>query len=269
MKRIELFEFEDFPRFPTWIRTSITNLIVVLQKMMGTSDTLVALLFRIRERHNFSKIVDMGSGSGGPMRQLAEKLNAEKAKQISVLLTDLYPNPQFVAETNAAGVAGFRYSETPLDASNVSQAPEGLKTMMNCFHHMPPKKATQILRSAQENKQGILIYELTDNTIPLLAWWLFLPLSLVIMVIMVVFMTPFVRPLSLKQVLFTYIIPIIPLFYAWDGQASAVRTYSMDDIRELLAELPSDEKYNWEVASALKADGKKAGYYVLGLPKEN
>jgi hypothetical protein len=266
MKRLELFEFEDFPRFPSWIRTSITKLIVVFQKMMGTSDLLAALLLRIRERHNFTKIVDMGSGSGGPMVNLLKKLNEQSQKPIQLTLTDLHPNPRFVKDINAAGIANLYYQEKPLDATNLSQAPEGLKTMMNCFHHMSPKKAKQILRSAQENKQAILIYELTDNSIPTIAWWLFLPLSLVIMIIMVVFMTPFVRPLRFKQVFFTYIIPIIPIFYAWDGQASAARTYSINDIRELLAELPSSN-YIWEVEKALKADGKAAGYYLLGLPK--
>ncbi len=266
MKRIELFEFEDFPQFPSWIRTSITNLIVVLQKMMGTSDLLAALLLRIHERHNFSKIVDMGSGSGGAMPILLEKLNAQSNNNFELLLTDLHPNPTFVKDINASGIANLRYQEQPLDATNLSQAPEGLKTMMNCFHHMSPKKAKQILGSAQENNQAILIYELTDNSIPTIAWWLFLPLSLVILIVMVIFMTPFVRPLSFKQVFFTYLIPIIPLFYAWDGQASAARTYSLDDIRELLATLPKSN-YTWELEIARKENGKAAGYYLLGLPK--
>ena len=48
---------------------------------------------------------------------------------------------------------------------------------------------------------------------------------------MVLFMTPWVRPLSWQQLLFTYLIPIIPLCYAWDGQASIMRIYTFDDIQ--------------------------------------
>ena len=45
-------------------------------------------------------------------------------------------------------------------------------------------------------------------------------------------MTPFVKNLTLKQIIFTYLIPIVPLIYAWDGQASLVRMYTFKDIEK-------------------------------------
>ena len=86
-----------------------------------------------------------------------------------------------------------------------------------------------------------------------------------VLVIMVWFMTPFVRPLGWKQLLFTYLIPIIPLVYAWDGQASLVRIYTKTDLEEMIGEVPDD--YSWTIEPALNAKGKKSGYYILGLPK--
>jgi hypothetical protein len=78
-------------------------------------------------------------------------------------------------------------------------------------------------------------------------------------------MTPFVRPLTGKQLLFTYLIPIIPLVYAWDGQASLVRMYTFEDLRQLLPAAVDD--YVWEMGPAPKPDGKHQGYYLLGLPR--
>lgn len=268
MKRIQLFEFEDFDWFPAFIRTGMTNLIVVLHKMLGTSEVLAQLILDIKKQHAFSQIVDIGAGSGGAMPEVIEKINASgNQPPTQLLLTDLYPNPEIVQQINNNSATHLRYREQPLDATNLSDAPAGLKTMMNSFHHMPPDIAKKILASAQSNKEPILIYEIAENFVPTLLWWLLLPLSLLILIVMSLFMTPFVRPLGWKQLVFTYLIPLIPLCYAWDGQASSMRTYTFDDIKILLADLPQTDDYVWEIAPAKKENGKKLGYYVLGLPK--
>ena len=80
--------------------------------------------------------------------------------------------------------------------------------------------------------------------------------------LMTLLMTPFVRPLTWKQIVFTYIIPIIPICYAWDGQASLPRTYSFEDLKEFTKDL--NNQYTWEIEVATKANGKKSGYFVLG-----
>jgi len=130
---------------------------------------------------------------------------------------------------------------------------------------MPPNKAREILKSAQDHKQPLLIYEIAENKLPLLVWWLLLPVSLVILFLMSWFMTPFCKPLSLKQIIFTYLIPIIPICYAWDGQASMPRMYTFKDIESLLNEI-LDDQYQWTMQVAKKDSGKKLGYYVLGVP---
>lgn len=267
MKRIQLFEFEDFDWFPTWIRSSMTNLIVVMHKIFGTKEVIGELLSQIKKKHNFTQVVDMGSGSGGIMPAVIQLINEQtKGPPVKLLLTDLYPNPQFVNYINDRKIKNISYQQTPLDATNLSQAPKGLKTMVNSFHHMPPEQAKKILKSAQENQEPLLVYEMAENKMPLLLWWLFLPLSLLIVFIMALVLTPFSKPLSWKQIVFTYLIPIIPIFYAWDGQASMPRIYTFNDINELLGET-KDESYTWEIATAKKADGKSLGYYILGLPK--
>lgn len=84
---------------------------------------------------------------------------------------------------------------------------------------------------------------------------------------MSLFMTPFVKPLTWKQLLFTYLIPIIPICYAWDGQASLVRMYTFKDIEYLLSNF-KNHAYTWEMTHAKKNNGKNLGYFVLGLPNQ-
>lgn len=266
MKRIALFEFEDLSWFPSWLRTCMTNLIIVLHKMLGIDEVLGYLTARVLEEKKLTKIVDLGSGSGGPMPMILEKLhNTEGFEDVELLMTDLYPNKEIVKKFNQGRDKKISYSETPIDATNLASAPEGLKTMVNSFHHMPPKNARKILESAKENQQALLVYEMAENKIPLLIWGLLLPISLIILMVMTLFMTPFVKPLTWRQMVFTYLIPIIPICYAWDGQASLVRMYAFKDIEELLEGLHSDTYY-WETGYGKKGNGKKLGTYLVGFP---
>ncbi len=268
MKRLELFEFEDFQWLPNSIRSGVTNLIQVFHRLMGTSEVLGLLIARCRQKYDFEQVVDMGSGSGGPMPEVIGELNkSTTGSPLKLLLTDIYPNPDLVDAINRQNLPNVRYRNSPLNATELGTAPGGLKTMIASFHHLKPADARKVLRSAEESKQPILLYELARNTIPTLLWWLLLPLSLAILFVMAWGMTPFVRPISLSQWVLTYLIPIIPLVYAWDGQASLMRTYTFQDIQSLLGDRDEDN-YVWEVGEAKKRSGKKAGYYVFGYPKD-
>ncbi len=106
---------------------------------------------------------------------------------------------------------------------------------------------------------------MAENKMPLIIWWLLLPISLVVLMIMVLFMTPFVRPMTWQQLVFTYLIPIIPICYAWDGQASMPRMYAFKDLDILLEGLYTDN-YTWQKGHAKKENGKKMGTYLIGQP---
>jgi hypothetical protein len=266
MKRIELFEFEDQNWFPTWLRTSMTNLINVLLGMLGTSEVLAEMIAEILQKQKLLKIVDLGSGSGGAMPLAVKTLHEiEGMHDVELVMTDLYPSPEIIAKFNQNTEDKISFLETPVDATDIAATPKGLKTMVNSFHHMSPKAARKILESAENSQQPLLIYEMAENKIPLLVWVLLLPLSLPILMIMVLFMTPFVKPLTWRQVVFTYLIPIIPICYAWDGQASLPRMYTLKDMDQLLDGLGS-ERYTWKKGNAKKKNGKKMGTFVLGLP---
>ena len=266
MKRKELFEFEDFSWFPTGIRVGMTNLILVFHKMMGTTEVISNLIIDLRKKVHFTTIIDLGSGSGGPMAEVLKYVNEkEKETKLSLLLSDLHPNPELINKINTDDNEFVNYHKESINATNLLEAPKGLKTMIASFHHMNPEIAKSILQSASKNNQSILIYELAKNNLPFTVWVLLLPISLSILIIMSLVMTPFSKNLTVTQLLFTYVIPIIPLAYAWDGQASLMRTYSFEDINLLLNDLETPN-YNWEVDDAFKDNGKKLGYYIKGYP---
>jgi hypothetical protein len=50
--------------------------------------------------------------------------------------------------------------------------------------------------------------------------------------LLVFLLTPLVRPVSWVQILFTYLVPILPVLIFWDGLISQLRTYSVQELEE-------------------------------------
>jgi hypothetical protein len=258
MKRIQLFEFEDQGWFPEWLRKCLTRLIVVVHRLLNSDDDLTALLTKVLTKTGATQIVDLCSGSGGPMISVIRKINKKKdLANINLILTDLYPNLSDASLINNTR-NNSTYLVKPVNAVNVSESLKGVRTMVGSFHHMNPSIAKKILFSAQESSQPICIFEISDNSMPIFLWWVVIPVNF----LMCLFITPMVRPMSWQQIVFTYLIPIIPLFFAWDGAVSNARTYTLNDLDELLSDI-DNEGYIWK-KGVIK--GKSSKLYLIGTP---
>lgn len=260
MKRIQLFEFEDQSFFPDSIRQCMTSYIVAFHRMVGSDSLYAPLIAEALKSTGLNKITDLCSGGGGCMPMILDKLAADHGMKPDVMLTDLYPNKRAAAYWEKTSPQ-IRYNLTSVDAGNVPPHLDGLRTMVCSFHHMPPPVARSILADAYQQKRPIAIFEISDNAPPIFLWWL----PLLIGPIMVLFMTPFIRPLTWQQILFTYFIPILPFLIAWDGAASNARTYTLDDVKELLQGLEGPG-YKWELGALSKKGYPAKLPYVIGLP---
>lgn len=262
MKRIHLFEFEDFAWFPQWLRRCMTRLILVMHDILGTGKKVAGLLAKILRESNSLNIIDLCSGSGGPMPEvlqiLYDKYNMEN---VNLTLTDLYPDLETAKNINNQKGDNIKYLTTPVDATDINARTDGVRTMIGSFHHMSPQNARNILVSAQKSRNPICIFEISDNSTPIWLWWIAFPINF----IMTFFITPMVRPMSWQQLFFTYIIPIIPICFAWDGAVSNARTYTLNDLDEILDKVESDNNdYKWEKGAI---EGKTRQLYLLGIPK--
>lgn len=261
MKRIHLFEIEDMSWFPNWLRICLTRLINVMHGLWKTSDVIAELVAKVLKKTNTNQIVDLCSGSGGPMLDVIKALEEKHGlKNIQLTLTDLYPNTDMAKVINEGDNKAISYKTTPVDATKVKGELKGLRTMIGSFHHIAPENARKILQSTQDSGQPICIFEMSDNAAPIILGFIALPINF----IMTLLITPFVRPLTLQQLVFTYMIPIIPICFAWDGAVSNMRTYTLNDMDELLEGLTDTDKYEWEKGAI---DGAMKKLYLLGYPK--
>lgn len=262
MKRIHLFEFEDFAWFPRWLREGLTNYLAAMHELLRTDKLIAPLVMRALKTAKQAAIVDLCSGGGGPMLAVARELRTT-LPHLKLTLTDLFPNREAVAAINGMNDAHTRYESAAVDAGDVGRSHEGVRTMICSLHHMRPPVARRILSDALQKRQPLCVFEVSDNAAPIWLWWLTIPVGILTTLVC----TPLVRPLTAKQLFFTYIIPIFPLLIAWDGAISNMRTYTPDDMRELLDGLDSPD-YDWEVGRLTKPRYPGTMLYLLGLPKK-
>lgn len=263
MKRIHLFEIEDAKWCPDWMRQCLTNYLATLHKIMGSADVIEPLVARCLEHSQNKTIVDLCSGAGGPMLTVFNRLRQRPGlESIRLIFTDLYPNKSFADTINAKNDPAIRYELSPVDAGDVKEKWSGLRTLICSMHHMRPAVARKILADAFHKRQPLLVFEISDNSAPKFLWWTAVPLGFLLVLVL----TLAVRPLSFRHLFFTYVIPILPLFISWDGAVSNVRTYTQEDMAELLQGLESDE-YTWEKGVIRKKGVPGGMLYLMGLPK--
>lgn len=259
LKRIHLFEFEDFRWFPRPIRDLMTDYLITFHRMVGSAEHISALLRRIIAQTGQTRIVDLCSGSGGPMESVLSELKRDHP-DLALTLTDLYPNRSAIARLS--GSPDITYWQTPVDAAKVPRELDGIRTMVGSFHHMPVSVARAILQGAYREKNPIMIFEVSDNSFPLFLCFLAFPLIALSQFLLILT----VRPFKWQHFVFTYLVPILPLLIGWDGFVSNVRTYCVKDLEALTADL-SDGSYAWEIGTVKPKRGPGNMLYCLGMPK--
>ena len=260
MKRIQLFEFEDFSWFPNRLRICLTRMMNVMHRLLNTGEEMAELVDKGLKHAESNRIIDLCSGSGGPMPEVLHILRDKyQVNDPRLIMTDLFPDLAYAQGINSKEGSPFSYLTEPVDAANVDPAYKGLRTMVGSLHHMKPKLAKKILKNALEHYQPFLSIEISDNSYPKSLWWL----AILFNFISSLFISAMARPYSIQQFIFTYFIPIIPITFAWDGAVSNARTYTLEDLDILLEGLES-EAYTWEKGVIR---GKSSKIYLLGIPR--
>jgi len=258
-RRVHAFEFEDESWFPAELRGYITDLLHVEYRVFRFYQMWSPLIARVMRESGEHRIVDLCSGGGGPAITIAEQLRRDHGLEPDLTLTDRYPNRTALTRINAEEKDGVRYLDRSVDATRVPEELGGIRTIFAGFHHMPREAARSILEDAHREGRCICIFEMTRNSVlalltflvaPLIAWCL----------------TPLTRPLTLRRLLLTYVVPVVPFLLTWDGMASNLRTYSVEELRGMTADLQSGG-YRWESGYLRQLPVPYAFPYLIGVPE--
>lgn len=256
MRRFHLFEFHDLRWFPHAWREMLTDILSFFTVTFRPFGPVVAKLRDVLEKLNCRRLLDLCSGSSGPILQIQKQLE-EEGYLVRVTLTDRFPNLKAFRRAALLSKGRIDFVATPVDATNVPAHLNGFRTLFVSFHHFKPAIAKQILQDAVSRQKGIGVFEYTERS---LSW--FVPSLLA--PILVWIMTPFLRPFTLSRVFWTYVIPVIPLVVLWDGIVSNLRTYSPEELKRLTSEIVGDH-YCWEIGK-IPPSGSCRITYLLGYP---
>lgn len=256
--RRHLFEFEDLAWCPGWIRRGITDLLHHQLTRYGLYRPIAPRLARLMRETGQHELLDLCSGSAGPVVTLLPALAAAAGRPVRVTLSDRFPNLE-AFQALAAAHPNLSYRADAVDATAVPPGLPGVRTVFTAFHHFPPPLARAILADAIRTGQPLAVFEFTERT------WVNAAKSLALGPLLVMLDTPFMRPVRLWRLLLTFVVPLIPLAYAWDAFASHMRTYSPEELRGLL-EGQESPGYAWEVGQTQE---RVLGYritYLIGKP---
>ena len=258
LPRFQLFELEDLTWFPHTLRDLATDYLHFMETRFALHKPVVPLLRAMLENSRTSCVVDLCSGGGGPVLAIYEDLAADEI-HVHFTLTDKFPNTTAFQRLSSQYPSDIQYIAGPVDATNVPKNLVGLRTMFNAFHHFAPRSARLVLESAVQARQPIGIFEIPERSLLMMVPFLFTP-------IFVALATLFIRPFRWKRLLWTYVIPLIPLTCWWDGLVSACRAYT---VAEMLAMTQGFDDYEWK-ADRIGVRGK-AGHltHLLGIPRSS
>lgn len=260
MPRLHLFEWEDQPWFPHLWRNYMTDLLqYAFTKFAHRAAFGTRLLGRALDAAGTDEIVDLCSGSSGALLWFRQKLEEERGRPVRVVLTDKYPHVDKFEELARESGGRVSFRRESIDATAVPADLAGARTMFLSFHHFRPELARSILEDAARSRRAIVVLEGSERNAMAVAIALFaIPL-------VVWLLTPFVRPFRWGRLVWTYLVPVVPLAVWWDGVVSCLRTYTVAELEEMTAAIGAQD-YVWEAGRA-RVEGTPGGStYLLGYP---
>ena len=260
MQRIHAIEIHEQPGCPPVLRDGLTDVLQLANRWLGVDRVVAAPLAEALARTGDRRVVDLCSGGTGPWLWLQRRLEARLGRPVEVLLTDRFPSLTGRQRVAASGRGTLTYPEAPVDATAVPRGLGGFRTMFNAFHQFQPDEARMILADAVAARRGIAVVE-TLSRHPLdLVHSLVLPLVVPVLALLA-------RPFSWGRLLFTFVVPVLPLAVAFDAFVSCLRTYDRAELGALVESL-GDVGYDWSFGSAWMIPGIARAHWLVGVPRE-
>lgn len=271
MRKHHYFEFMDLKWFPNIFREVMTDTLAIIS-MAPIFDRVTPLIAEVMDKVGTNEVLDLCSGSGGPWVRLFGLLRKDK-NNVKLKFTDLYPNPKCLERFSKEDRKNMSYSEKSVNALDVPKEYRGVRTFFGSFHHMSPENAVRVLKDAADKKVGIIVAESYSHPPKYLwkTWFLQLLVSPFYFLFLWVIMAKTMRGSIFKKIikiLFTYLIPIIPLCMIFDTFISGVRVYMKEDLEEMVKQINAPD-YCWKPGTLPKVKGLSAISYIQGYPKTN
>lgn len=114
---------------------------------------------------------------------------------------------------------------------------KGIYTFINSFHQLDEKKAAYYLTQIANSGNSVAVLEGNNDSLwQVVGMTIFVPLT-------VILSAPFVQPFRITRLIFTYLIPILPVVTMLDGFLALFKLYNPNDLNELVSTIPVKTMY--------------------------
>jgi len=257
MTRLHLIELEDQPWVPRTLRDGATDLLDVLFARIGMYRPLAPALGEFMQAAGQRRWLDLCSGGGGGALAMRDALVALGQGPDDVSLTDRYPNAAARARVAVRADPSVRYRPEPIDAMQVPPHPAALRTMFGAVHHFPPAAVQRVLQAAVAERVPIAFVDVAASPLLRAVPVALVPVAalpnFVVLLLIALLLTPLARPFRWSRLVWTYLVPAIPILFAWDGTVSALRAYTPEELLALARAVPGGGGYTWDARRAGQA----------------
>lgn len=143
---------------------------------------------------------------------------------------------------------------------NFTADKKGLYVSVNNFHQLKPHEALDVLDKISDSGNPLVIVEGNNDSL----WQAF---GMTVIVPLSVLLTaPFVKPFRFGRLIFTYLIPVLPVVTALDGFIALFKLYAPADMDELVRKIQK-RNYSWRSGKLDNGRGGKI-IYLIGYPND-
>lgn len=263
MKRIHLFEWEDLSWLPSSFRSFITDLLQHRLTFFNVYHPVIPKVEHLMQEMDEKNVLDLCSGGGGFLLHMDKHWQSNNA-DISITMTDKYPNIDAFKHIHTLSDKRINYREDPIDVTAVPKSMNKVRTLFSAFHHFEPEAAQEILQNAVHSKSAIGIFEFTERTpANIVKTAIFSPLVTLLQ-------TPRVTPFKWSRFFWTYIIPVVPFITTWDAIVSNLRSYTEEELHKMTSAVEGSENYCWHIEKVIVGDKAQIPVMsLIGYPKES
>jgi hypothetical protein len=224
----------------------------------GVYNVIAPMLVEALQKTGTRRVLDLGSGAAGPWLRLQPRLR-KMGMDVAVCLSDHNPDLEAFERARRLSQQAITYHPEPVDATQVPSGLPGFRTFFSAFHHLRRDQARAVVALAVAQGEGIAVFECAKRSVLTLLLLLGTPIRVLIV-------TPFIRPFRWSRLLWTCLVPVLPIVLLFDSLVSCLRIYSVDELRELTAGLDS---YRWDAGTVRGKPIPVPITYLIGVPIEN
>ena len=237
--RIQGFEFCDQSWLKGCWREAHLDGMNFMFKLFGLHQRLHRAYGKWAREAGYAEVLDLASGGVGHIDTLLTESRKEGVTLPRITVSDLFPDRAAFERLKAAHGERVNFIADSVDATQPLPRAAPLLSICSAFHHLPPDVAKKLLANATANSNGIFIAEIFNRSV----WSPFLSLPNLLILMAAPF---FSQRCTLKKVLISTVVPIVPMMIVFDGIISALRTYTPE---EILALVPEEARREWTWAS--------------------